>query len=70
MLGKRLEVGKAESDQSAARGGRRVERDARALVPPIKRLAQLDAVALEIVMGEVAAGAQRLSHDGLADVTI
>ena len=70
VLGKRLEVGKAESDQSAARRRRRIERHARAVMPPIKRLAQLDAVAREIVMGEMAAGLQRLGHDGLADIAI
>ena len=70
MLGKCLEVGEAEGDQSAARRRRRIEGDARAVMPPIKRLAQLDAVAREIVLGELAAGRQRLRHDGLADIAV
>ncbi len=60
VLGERLDVRQAEGDQRAARGGRWIERHARSLVPPIKRLAQLDAVMLEIVIGEMATEIARL----------
>ena len=70
MLGKRLQVGKAEGDQSAARRRRRIEGDTRALMPPIKRLAQLDTVAREIAPGELAAGSKRLRHDGRTDIAV
>ena len=67
---RRLEIGKAEGDQRAARGRRRVQRHRGASVPPIKRLAPLDAIAREIVMGQMAAEALRLGHDRLADIAV
>ncbi len=39
VLGECLEVSEAEGDQSAARRRRRIEGHARAVMPPIKRLA-------------------------------
>jgi hypothetical protein len=37
---------------------------------PIKRLAQFDPIALEVVMGQVTAEALRLRHDRLADISV
>ncbi len=70
LLRQRFEEGEAEGDQRAARRRRRIERYRGACVPPIKRLAALDAISPQIVGGEMPAKLARLRHHGLPDIAI
>ena len=70
LPGKRFENSEAESDQRSARRRRRIEGDGRVGVGPVEGLAPLDAIALEIVIGEIAALLARLRHDRPADIAI
>ena len=70
VLGQRREKAEAEGDQSPARRRRRIESHGGVPVPPIERLAPLDAIARKIVMGEIAAMIARLRDDGLAHVAV
>ena len=67
---KRFENSEAESDQRSARRRRRIEGDGRVGVGPVEGLAPLDAIALEIVIGEIASLLARLRYDRPADITI